>query len=659
MGYKVKADNVMRPDMYKYRIKGYIIGVLCILAIELLFIYNYLGYLARVGAEPGIVSFVVSIATLTSNFTLPITFYLIKEMLITWCNIWLFNIILFTILILDTYNKVSKFKGMEHGSASWANKEERKELQKTENSIPLADGLYLSSSNKNVKNLNEIVIGDTGAGKSFSKLIPDIMEMNSSFIISDVKGSLFKQTYKILEHRGYKIRILNFIDLKYTNTFNPFEYIKTDTDIDRLANSFIINSRREGASAGDSFWEDTAIMLMTSVISYLHSTPGENKTFFRIMDLVNSLELMNGKIISSCEYAKLISDLKEKDPFHAAVLNYELVIKSPPETLQSVIVSLQSKLRLWVNEDLRIMTNSDEIDIDKLAEEPTAIFVSIPAGDNTYKVVTSMFITTVLTRLAYLANNVYNGRLPRQVSLELDEFANIGILPGFDGAITTFRSQNIRALMIVQSLQQIEKNYDKANKTIISNCDTFNYLGTKDTDTREQVVKMLGKTTIDEKSLSKNIGGGKGGGSESDKGMGRELLTLDELGRISGKSIVFVGTYHPFFCDRYKTAEHPLFSMLGNDDIHSPHEKNNVYIQELYNPLYEKHKLDYESYKEAKKNKDDESKIDIFDNANSNGVSSDKLAARGEQKPESQEEQERLKNEFDRTFLKDLKEKNK
>lgn len=599
-GKNPKAKNVISNATKNKKIIGYVIGILVIFFVEYVFLKNYVIVKNTYNYESGLLTFAKSLPFFTTNLFTPFNKGVGKEVFYLWRSGWLVNLLLFLVLYLSTFNRKSNFTGIEYGSARWGTEKEKQELKKTENSIPVAHELYISKSNPKLKNLNELVIGDTGAGKSFTKLIPDIMEMEGSFIITDVKGSLYRQTYKILRKRGFdkkNIKVLNFIDLRYSNTFNPFAYIESDMDIDRLANTFILNSRKDGASVGDSFWEDTSTMLLSSVISYLHYTDNENKSFFRIMDLVNSIELMNGEISKGCEYAKCIKQLKDKEPYHSAVLNYELVTKAPAETLQSVIVSLQSKLRLWVNEDLRIMTNSDEMDIDNICKEKTAIFLQIPAGDTTYKVVTSMFISTALSRLSYVANTVYKGKLPMQVSFELDEFANIGVLPNFDGAITTFRSQNIRALMIIQSLQQLKKNYDKADKTIISNCDTFNYLGTRDTETREQIVKMLGKTTINDKSFSKNVGGKQGGGSESDRGVGRELLTVDELGRIQNKSIVFIGTYFPFFCDKFQTQNHPLFKYLGNDDLDSDNAKNNVIIEEMYQGVYEHHKQEYNEYK--------------------------------------------------------------
>lgn len=601
---KIKAKNVMSNKKVNLRIKGVLIGLFIFIVVEYFFIRNYILYLTLNNLNTGLTTFISSFIFFAKSFTCSINLNIFKEIFKIWVSLWKFNILFILFLLYTEYKKYNNYKDMEHGSSRWGVKEEQIELYKNDNSIPVADNIYISMGNPKIKNLNELCIGDTGAGKSFTKLIPDIMEMNANFIITDVKGSLYRQTYKILEERGYKkenIKLLNFNDLKYTNTFNPFAYLETEQDIDRLANTFVINSRRDGASVGDGFWEDTSSMLLSSVISYLHFTENETKTFFRVMDLINSLEIINGSISMGCEYARLISNLKEKDPYHSAVLNYELVTKAPQETLQSVIISLQAKLRLWVNEDLRIMTNSDEMELDKFAEkdEKIAIFISIPSGDTTYKIVTSMFISTALSRLSYLANTKCGGKLPNLTSFELDEFANIGILPNFDNAITTFRSQNIRALMIVQSLQQLTKNYDKADKTIISNCDTFNYLGTRDIETREQVVKMLGKTTIEEKSFSKNIGNKQGGGSETDRGMGRELLTLDELGRLQDKSIVFIGTYFPFYCDKFKTYNHKYFTILGNDDIESEKAKKyNIDVEQQFKQLYEKHKEEYNVYKQ-------------------------------------------------------------
>lgn len=687
MSSEINAKNVLRKKGIKGKLLFIVIFFSVWFLIELVAAYNYLNYMqTAVSSGYSLIDFVMSTMNPFKNVTLKLNGATLLNMLGCIAAAWWFNLI-FIITLLFLLRKRRNFAGMEYGSARWATSSEIKEFQSSKESgiIPIADGIFIDPENNSLNNLNEIVLGGSGAGKSFTKLIPDIMYQFGSYIITDVKGDLYKFLYKILEKNGYKVRVLNLENLKHSNTFNPILYCETDTDIDKLVNTFVINSRREGANTGEGFWEDTLSMLLFSAIRYITQTDSEEKTFYRCLQLAASIELINGKVSPYCEIERIMTELEHKDKYSSAVLNWKLVKQAPAETLQSVIISLTSRLRLWANEDLRILTQSDEMNFDELCENKVAIFLIVPEGDRTYNCISSMFISTAVQRLKFIAKNKYNGRLPRLVSFELDEFANTGILPNWSDVVSTVRSQNIRTMMILQDLQQLKKNYDKSEKTIMANCAIFNYLGTTDADTIKMVSERLGKTTIKGRDISyRSAVTGAEKSNVSERGMGRNLLEKDELAKIpKNKSIVFFDNHNPIYADKFKTNKHILFKYLGNNT--GEHTVNNTDIAEKYTALYEQHRKVYFNTLESKKG------INLFDDTGDVGDVREKRLNNGEsvdaaetdianefeefvmnenytdennQNRQSDNEQKNktdtdIQNEFERQFLEDLKALNK
>ena len=597
MNYRVNAENMMRKNRLMRRIKAVCVALTFFFLFEIFLFYNYLCYMqTHESLGAGILDFFASTVYVFRLWNLPF-FSALGDIGSLFINTWYVHIFVILLSLLSL-RRIDKFKGMEHGSARWASNDELRLLQtdKQTGIIPIAHNIYVDPDNTSLENLNEFVIGGSGAGKSFRKLLPDIMhECADGLIITDVKGSLFQQSAKILEKKGFKIRLFNLDNLKLSNAFNPIPYCEDDTDIDKLVNTFVINSRREGGQPGEAFWEDTLSMLLFAAIKYITVTPGEELTFYRCLRLASSIQIVGGAVAPYCEIERLMTELDAKDPYSSAVLTWKLVKQAPPETLQSVVISMTSRLRLWANEDLQILTSTDEMDFESLVDEKTAIFLIVPEGDNTYRCISSMFIYTAVMRLKSLAKNKYGGRLPRLVSLELDEFCNCGILPKWSETVSTIRSQNIRAMMIVQDLQQMEQNYKDSFKTIINNCAIYNYLGTTDEDTIKKLVNKLGKTTISETNVSYSLSGmGKSKHNVSERGLARDLMTFSELEhKPKEKSLVFLNGFNPIYADKFKTQNHPLFSFLGNDDTKAANAKNNTDIEAYYMPLFEKHRAEY------------------------------------------------------------------
>lgn len=635
--------------------------ILLIFFIEALAAYNYLCYKQAnyLTYESNLNAFILSLIGFMTHTKIPLNAKTLTEILRCIGAVWYINVIIFCMLLLSLHRK-RNFAGVEHGSARWASYSEKRDFRHSETSglIPIADNILVSPKNNKLNNLNELVVGGSGSGKSFTKLIPDIMFQFGSYIITDVKGDLYKFLYKILKKNGYKVRVLNLENLKYSNCFNPISYCQDNIDVDKLVNTFVINSRKEGAQTGEAFWEDTLSMLLTAAILYVLNTPSEEKTFYRCLCLAASIELVNGKVSPYCEIERAMQRMEIENPYSPAVLNWRLVKQAAPETLQSVVISLTSRLRLWANEDLQILTQKDEMNFDALAEEKTAIFLIVPEGDRTYQSISSMFISTAVNRLKTIAKNKYNGSLPMLVSFELDEFANTGILPNWADTVSTIRSQNIRAMMIIQDLQQLKKNYDKSEKTIMSNCAIFNYLGTSDSDTNKMISERLGKTTIIGNDISYQTGM-SGKGNVSERSTGRSLLTADEIEHLKkNKSIVIISNYYPIFASKYRTEKHPLFELLGNNE--GSHTKNNTDIAEQYKELYASH---YNAFICER----DKPKVDVFseDSQGSSRAKKPKATehAADAEVPEAEapgeNNSETIKKEFERSFLENLKALNK
>ena len=607
---RVKADYVLKERNKKTKIWFYIIFFSCLVLLELFFAYNYLSYRSLVAPnETALVAFGMSLFNFGTAW-LPLTGDVIGECFGCLLDVWYINVIIL-VSLFSLHRKRGKFRGVEYGSQRWMNKKELKEFELTADRgiIPVANRVFIDPVNNRLPNLNEMVLASSGSGKSFRKLIPDIMYQLGNYVITDVKGDLFKWLYKILHNNGYDIRVLNLENLKYSNGFNPIAYCEDDTDIDRLVSTFVLNSRREGASVGEAIWEDTLSMLLFSTVKYVLCTEGEEKTFYRCLQLVSSIFLENGRVSPSCEMERVMKELELKDPYNSAVTNWNWVKQSAAETLQSVLISMTSRLRLWANEDVRILTQVDDIGIDDLADKnkKVAIFVIVPESDRTYNCIKSMFISTAVQRLKFLAKSKYDGTLPKLVSFELDEFANIGILPDWDDVVSTVRSQNIRIMMILQDLQQLKKNYEKSHSTIRTNCAIFTYLGTTEEKTTEMISKRLGKTTIDHENTSYQTQTIAKGNIQNQE-IGRELLTQAEVeGMPKDKCIVFLEGCYPIYGDKFKTEEHPLFPLLGYNKGKA--KANNTDPKEVFGALYEEHRQRYLNYLEQIK----ASKGNIFD----------------------------------------------
>ena len=548
----------------------------------------------------------------TSELKLPLFSVLGK---VLWFNItiwWVYLCVIAIMFIYITSRNRNDFKNMEHGSARWADDEEIKQLQKDTKGIPLAKDTYLPLKSSIAANLNEIVIGGSGAGKSFRKIKPDIIQMNGSYVVTDPKGELYRDCAKVLKANGYKVRVLNLVNINYSNSYNPFSYITSEQDVVNIANLFMKNTAGEGEKS--DFFSEAAGKLLVALMLYLFKSENEIKTFGRVIRLLNSIRYKNGSIDMSCEFARCLNKHASEHPNDAATINWNGMQANAQETQSSINEVLSTRLQLWATTDLDAITSTDEMDFDSIGKELTAIFLIIPAARNTYKAVSNIFYSQLFERLMRIADSKYNGCLPKLVSFELDEFANIGEIPSFNEILSVARSYNIRICVVIQGLSQLKAIYEKTYDSIIGNCDTFTLLGSKDKDTLDYVSDKLGKITARNDSRSFNRSSMQGGGGQDTEAVAeRPLLYPDEIKRAikpkgesrkyGGNTIVFVGYEYPMFLPKFDTVNHPLFEQCGSK--YPKYKHNCTYVEQEYAPVWERrleeYKKMYNDYAENEK----------------------------------------------------------
>ena len=603
---KLRGNKSKAPVIYTL-----VIIFLMGLSFVLYATYTYLSYIyANKIENPNMNDIIASLNTLftAESFALPITSDVIKEVLIMqvrdiW---WLYAGIAMIVFLAVTSRNPNDFKGVEYGSARWANKYEEKKF-KDKKGIPCGKGFYLTTKQKRGKyhvpnNLNEVVIGGSGAGKSFRKIKPDIIQMTGSYIITDPSGELYRDMGKFLEKNGYKVRVLNLNDIRLSNTYNPFVYMKNEEDVLKVANMFVEHSGEKGEK-GD-FWTAASRKLLTLIMLYLFHSKDEVKSFHRAMTLLCSVEFEDGHISDNCEIANCIKrhQFQNETETDAVSVLWNSLKTLPPETFGGISETLSTKLQQWTVKAVDILTATDEMDFDDIGVNKTAIFVIQPAADTTYKAIANIFFRQLFARLQYIAELKYNNRLPLLVSFELDEFANIGEIPNFNLELAVIRKYNIRVCIVLQAFSQLKSVYDeKIADGILSNCSTLTYLGTTDKDTTDYVSWKLGKTTVrvDTKSFNR---GNQGGGTDSESYVARDLLTTDEISKAvqkgeNGKAIIFVDTFYPFFVDKFDLAKHKRFAEIGSD--RNPAQAvNNANLEENYSKLYQEREDNYNKEKE-------------------------------------------------------------
>ena len=475
-------------------------------------------------------------------------------------------------------------KGKEYGSARFGNKKDIKPYIDPvfRNNIPLTktECLTMNSRPKNPKyarNKNILVVGGSGSGKTRFFVKPSLMQMHSSYVVTDPKGELLLSCGKLLQRGGYKIKVLNTINFKKSMRYNPFSYIRSEKDILKLVNTIIMNTKGDGEKAAEDFWTKSERLFYCALIGYIfYEAPEEEKNFTTLLEMINASEAREDDPEFQSPVDLMFQRLEEKDPEHFAVRQYKKFLLSAGKTRSSILISCGARLAPFDIRELRELLEKDEMELDAIGDRKTALFVIISDTDDTFNFVVSILYTQLFNLLCDKADDVYGGRLPVHVRCLLDEFANIGQIPKFEKLIATIRSREISASIILQSQSQLKAIYKENADTITGNCDSFLFLGGKEKTTLKEVSEILGKETIDSFNTSETRGRELSHGLNYQK-LGKELMTQDEIAVMDGgKCILQIRGVRPFFSDKYDITKHPNYKYLSDFD------KKNTFNAERY-----------------------------------------------------------------------------
>lgn len=465
-------------------------------------------------------------------------------------------------------------KGIEYGSASWGTHKDIEPFMNPvfQKNIPLTQTERLTmesrvSPPKNARNKNIIVVGGSGSGKTRFFVKPSLMQMHSSYVVTDPKGTILVECGKMLADNGYTIKVFNTINFKKSMRYNPFAYIRSEKDILKLVNTIIVNTKGEGEKSGEDFWVKAERLYYTALIGYIwYEAPPEEQNFSLLLEMINASEVReeDEDFKNAIDYA--FEDLEKEQPDHFAVRQYKKYKLAAGKTAKSILISCGARLASFDIKELRDMMEYDEMELDKLGERKTAMFIIISDTDDTFNFVVAMLYSQMFNLLCDVADDKYNGRLPIHVRILADEFANIGQIPKFDKLIATIRSREISASIILQSQSQLKAIYKDSADVITGNCDTMLFLGGKEKSTLKELSDSLGKETIDTYNTSENRGREKTYGLNYQK-LGKELMTQDELSRMDGgKCILQIRGVKPFFSDKYDITKHPNYKYLSDYD---------------------------------------------------------------------------------------------
>ena len=422
---------------------------------------------------------------------------------------------------------------------------------------------------KPMLNLNMMVLGGSGTGKSRFLVKPNLMQCNTSFVVTDPSGELLQSCGKMLEREGYRIKVFNINDMKYSNNYNPFHYLKdasgnyNENNVIKMINTFMMNTKDENASGGDQFWDDSTRLLLSSLCFLLIETaPEEEQNFANVLDLIHKAKVIEGKEEEKSELDLIFDRHKEDMPNALSCQYYDEFKQAAGKTMQSILISTTTKLQHFKLEQMRNLTCMDNIHLEELGDCKTALFIIIPSTDTTYNFLAAMMYTQLFDSLYSRAITKYHGRLPVHVRFLLDEFANVGKIPDFDKVLATCRKFEISVVVILQNLSQLKRMYEKSWEELPGNCDTMIFLGGKDQFTNEYLMKSLGKETIDQQSINQTKGT-QGSSSYNNAIMGRELMQLNELETMANSQcIVMIRGLNPFLTDKFEIKNHRRYHML-------------------------------------------------------------------------------------------------
>ena len=495
--------------------------------------------------------------------------------------------VLIKFIVYTKGKNAKKFRqGKEYGSARWGNRKDIEPYMDEyfQNNILLTKTERLSmngrpSNPKYARNKNVLVIGGSGSGKTRFYVKPNLMQMHSSYCVTDPKGTIVLECGKMLEDNGYEIRILNTINFKKSMKYNPFSYIHSEKDILKLVQTIIANTKGEGEKAGEDFWVKAEKLYYTALIAYIYyEAPKEEKNFATLLDMIDASEVREDDENYKNPIDRLFEALEKKEPRHFAVKQYKKYKLAAGKTAKSILISCGARLAPFDIQELRDLMSEDELELDCLGDRKTALFVIISDTDDTFNFVVSIMYSQLFNLLCDKADDVYGGRLPVHVRFLLDEFANIGLIPKFEKLIATIRSREISASIILQAQSQLKAIYKDNADTIIGNCDSTLFLGGKEKTTLKELSETLGKETIDLYNISETKSNQNSFAMNYQK-TGKDLMSQDEITVMDGGKCIFqLRGVRPFFSDKYDITKHKNYRLLEDYD-----KKNSFDVENYIN----------------------------------------------------------------------------
>ncbi|MDO4562272.1 MAG: type IV secretory system conjugative DNA transfer family protein [Clostridia bacterium] len=477
--------------------------------------------------------------------------------------------------------------GEEHGSARWGNVKSvvKRYMDKDSyKNIILSQNMRLGlNAKKHRRNLNVLVVGGSGAGKTRFYAKPNLMQCNTSFIVADPKGEMLRSIAPLLIENGYDIKVFNLIEPENSDGYNPFVYIRKDEDVIKLISNLIQNTTPKNASQNDPFWEKSEIALDSALMLYLlHEAPPEEQTFEMLMFLIENAATVEDEDESGYQSPVdiLFQGLEDEKPEHIAVRQYKIFKQASGKTAKSILISAAVRLAAFNLPEIAKMTSYDNLDIGTLGERKRAIFCVIPDNDNSFNYLVGMLYTQAFQALYFNADNNHGGELPIPVHIVMDEFANVALPDNFERILATMRSRRISVSIIIQNMAQLKALFKDSWENITGNCDTLLYLGGNEQSTHEYISKMLGKETID--TRTRGITKGQHGSSNTNyQNAGRELLTLDEVRLLdNSNALIFIRGERPLIDKKFDILSHPNIAKTADGKaVPYKHSKSEKYLR--------------------------------------------------------------------------------
>ena len=457
----------------------------------------------------------------------------------------------------------------EHGSAKWGDAKavNKKYYQapKSENKLMTQNVSIGINAKKHRRNLNTLVCGGSGAGKTRFYCKPNLMQANTSFVILDPKGEIVRDVGKLLEAKGYEIKVLDLISMEKSHCYNPFVYLKNDNDIQRLVTNLFKSTTPKGSQSNDPFWDTAASMLLLALVFYLHyEAPPDEQNFAMVMEMLRAGAIEDEDDNRPSPLDCLFDELADDNPEHIAIKYYRSYHSGSAKTLKSIQITLAARLEKFNLESLAALTSTDELELGTLGEKKTALFALIPDNDTSFNFLVSILYTQLFQQLFYSADHIHGGSLPIPVHFLMDEFANVSLPDDFDKILSVMRSRSVSVSIILQNLAQLKALFEKQWESIVGNCDEFLYLGGNEQSTHKYVSELLGKATIDTNTYGKSEGR-SGSYSTNYQISGRELLTPDEVRMLDNQyAILFIRGERPVLDFKYDILKHPNVALTAD-----------------------------------------------------------------------------------------------